>query len=69
MGRKEKILVSTLALIFSAGAVGIGYALVGDNIRSFPLRFVCDFFFLMQFLTTIWVVIAVFRKKKESDTP
>lgn len=65
MRKKDKILVSVLALLFSACATGIGYGLVGDSSLSIMKRCLFDFVFIMQFLATLWTVIAVFRKPEE----
>lgn len=65
MQKSEKILVSVLALLFSLLAVGVGYGLVGDSGFSRLGIFACGFIFTMQFLATIWTVIAVFRRTKE----
>lgn len=63
MRKREKILVSVLALVFSISAAGIGYSLVGESGLSRWGRFACDFIFIMQFLTTLWTVFAVFRRE------
>ena len=77
MRKKEKILVSVLALLFSICAAGVGFSLAGDSklpgwgyglavdsgISGWE-RFVCNFIFTMQFLFSLWVVMAVFRKTK-----
>ena len=67
MRRSEKILVSTLALLFGLLAAGVGYGLAGDSGFSRLGRFACDFIFIMQFLATLWTVIAVFRRTKEQQ--
>ena len=64
MDKKYKILYSILALIFSFGATGFGYVLLGNSSLDFTERFVYGFFFIMQFISTAWLVIAVFRKGK-----
>lgn len=65
MHKREKILVSVLALLFSACAAGIGYGLVGDSNLSMLKRYLFDFVFIVQFLATLWTVIAVFRQSGE----
>ncbi|MCI8320238.1 MAG: hypothetical protein HFH02_04075 [Dorea sp.] len=64
MRKKEKILVSVLALLFSICAAGVGFSLAGDSKLPGWGRFVCNFIFTMQFLFSLWVVMAVFRKTK-----
>jgi len=64
MSRKHKVLYSILALIFSLGATGFGYILLGNSPLDFTERFIYGFFFIMQFISTAWLVIAVFRKGK-----
>ena len=64
MNGKYKILYSILALIFSLGATGFGYILLGNSSLDFIERFVYGFFFMMQFISTAWLVITVFRKDK-----
>jgi len=59
--KNEKIFVCVLALLFSLCAVGIGYGLVGDSNLSRWERFVCDFIFIMQFLS--------FKKTSPSSPP
>lgn len=65
MRKKEKIVVCILAMLFSICAAGIGYGLVGDSSLPRWGRFACDFIFVMQFLATLWAVMAIFRKTKE----
>ena len=62
MEKRYKIMVSVIALAFSIGAACLGYALVGDSSLNFTMRFVYNFFFVMQFLGTLWLVIMSFRK-------
>lgn len=64
MSGKYKILYSILALIFSLGATGFGYILLGNSSLDFIERFVYGSFFIMQFISTVWLVITVFRKDK-----
>lgn len=62
MSKTYKIVVGIFAIIFSLLAVCIGFGLVGDSKLTFLQRFGFDFVFMMQFLVTIWYVIAGFRK-------
>lgn len=62
MTKGYKIFVSILALVFSFGAMGIGFGFVGSSTLSFGMRIVCNLFFAMQTLTTCWVIGALFRK-------
>ena len=64
MSRKNKILYSILALISSLGATGFGFILLGNSSLDFIERFIYGFFFMMQFSSTAWLVIALFRKSK-----
>ena len=64
MSKKYKVLYSILALSFSLGATGFGYVLLGNSSLDFTERFVYGFFFIMQFISTAWLVIAIFRKGK-----
>lgn len=64
MTKQYKILISILALLFSIGATCIGFSFVGSSALDFGTRFICDFFFLMQAISTCWVVIGLFRKEK-----
>ncbi len=65
MEKRYKIMVSVIALAFSIGAACLGYALVGDSSLNFTMRFVYNFFFVMQFLATLWLVIMSFRKPEK----
>lgn len=64
MTKRYKIFVSIVAFVFSICATGIGFGLVGGSSISFGLRVVCNMFFMMQTLTTCWVVGALFRREK-----
>jgi len=64
MSRKNKILYGILALIFSLGATGLGFILLGNSSLDFIERFIYGFFFMMQFVSSAWLVITVFRKTK-----
>lgn len=65
MNKSYKILVSVLSCIFSLLTTTIGFALVGGSNMSFPLRFLSNFIFLIQFVTTIWVVFALNKSSKK----
>lgn len=65
MSNRFKIVISVLAIIFSLAAAGIGFWFVGGTSLSFPLRFLCNFVFSMQFLATTWLVVAMFRKSNK----
>ena len=58
MKKEYRIFISILALIFSIGATCIGFGLIGSS----SLKFVCDFFFLMQTVATCWIVIELLKK-------
>ena len=64
MSHGNKILYSVLALVFSFSAAGFGFILLGDSSLDFVERFIYGFFFMMQFVSTTWLVFAVFRKDK-----
>lgn len=64
MKKGYKILISFIALVLSIGATCIGCGFVGSSTLSFGIKFVYDFFFIMQTIATCWVVIAFFRKEK-----
>lgn len=61
---RNKIIYSVLALVFSLGAVGFGYVLLGSSGLDFAKRFMYGFFFMMQFISTAWLVTELFRKTK-----
>ncbi|MBS6954942.1 MAG: hypothetical protein KH230_17130 [Enterocloster asparagiformis] len=65
MSKGYKILVSTLAVIFSLLAACIGYAFAGGSDLTFWKRYICNFIFIMQFLATIWCVIALFKRAEK----
>lgn len=65
MSKEYKILISTLAIIFSLLATGIGYGFVSSSDLLFPQRLFCNGVFITQFVATAWCVIALFRKTKE----
>lgn len=65
MEKRYKIMISVIALAFSIGAACLGYALVGDSSLNFTMRFIYNFFFVMQFLVTLWLVIMNFRKPEK----
>lgn len=65
MTRKYKIVVNLLAIFFSILALVVGYIIVGDSNLLFLERFACNFVFGMQFLATVWVAVAAFRKTKK----
>ena len=67
MNKSYKILVSVLSCIFSLLAIAIGFALVSGSNMSFPLRFLSNFIFLLQFATTIGIVF-VLNKSSKNDT-
>ncbi len=62
MSRRYKVLVSIIAIVCSMLAASIGCGFVGGSDLTFPQRFLCNFVFSMQFLATVWCVIALFRK-------
>lgn len=63
MGKRYKLLISVLGLLFSLAAAGIGFGIVGASSLSQPMRFVSNFVFLMQGVSSVWVVIALYRKQ------
>lgn len=65
MQKSYKIVVSAFALLFSVCAACLGYVLVGNSSLNLSMRFVYDFFFIMQFLATLWIVIMIFSKSEE----
>ena len=65
MEKRYKIMVSVITLAFSICAACLGYVLVGDSSLNFIMRFVYNFFFIMQFLATLWLVIMSFRKPEK----
>lgn len=65
MNKSYKILVSALSCIFSLLATVIGFTLVNSSNMSFPLRFLSNFIFLVQFVTTIGVVFALNKSSKK----
>lgn len=67
MTRKYKIVVNLLAIFFSILALVVGYTIVGGSDLSFLERFACNFVFGMQFLATVWAVIAAVRKTKKKE--
>lgn len=64
MKKGYKIFISFIALFLSIGATCIGCGFVGNSTLSFGIKFVCNFFFIMQTIATCWVVIGLFRKGK-----
>ena len=62
MKKEYRIFISILALVFSIGATCIGFGLVGSSSLKFGMKFVCDFFFLMQTVATCWIVIELLKK-------
>ena len=62
MRKEYKVLICILALIFSIGATCIGSGLIGSSSLKFGMKFVCDFFFLMQTVATCWVAIELLKK-------
>ena len=64
MTKGYKIMISVLAIVRSFGDTGIGCGFVGMSSLKFGMRFVCDFFFIMQSIATCWVVIALIIKEK-----
>lgn len=65
MNKSYKILVSVLSCIFSLLATAIGFALVSGSNMNFPLRFLSNFIFLVQFITTIGIVFALNKSSKK----
>lgn len=65
MTKRYKILISVLALIFSVVAACIGFDLVSSSSFGFGMRVVYNFFFSMQAIATIWVVVGLFRKERQ----
>ena len=65
MNKSYKILVSVLSCIFSLLATAIGFALVSGSNMNFPLRFLSNFIFLLQFATTIGIVFALNKSSKK----
>lgn len=63
MSKSHKILISVLSFIFSLLAACIGVSLVNSSDMTFGIRFLYDFIFMMQAISTIWVLIALHRKK------
>lgn len=63
MKRGYKICIAVIAILSSIGAACIGVGFVGDSTLSFGMRFVCNFFFIMQAIATAWAVISLFRKE------
>ena len=62
MRKEYKVLICILALIFSIGATCIGFGLIGSSSLKFGMKFVCDFFCLMQTVATCWVAIELLKK-------
>lgn len=62
MKKEYKVLICILALISSIGATCIGFGLIGSSSLKFGMKFVCDFFFLMQTVATFWIVIELLKK-------
>jgi hypothetical protein len=65
MTKNNKILCSVLAIVFSLLAVPVGFSLVSNIDMPFLYRFLCNFVFMMQFIFTGSIVIALFRKEKK----
>lgn len=65
MTKQYKIVISILALVFSIGAFCIGAGLIGHSNLDFGTTWFCHMFFLMQAVTTSWVVGALVRKEKK----
>ena len=65
MNKSYTLLISVLSCIFSLLAIAIGFALVSGSNMSFPLRFLSNFIFLLQFATTIGIVFALNKSSKK----
>ena len=63
MTKTYKIMICIIALIFSIGAACIRGGLVSSSTLALGMRFVYNFFFIMQVLSTIWIIIGMFRKE------
>lgn len=64
MNKSYTLLISVLSCIFSLLATAIGFALVSGSNMNFPLRFLSNFIFLVQFITTIGIIF-VLNKNSE----
>jgi len=66
MGRRYIILISILAIGSSFIAGGIGFWLMGDPGFTFAQKFLGNFFFTTQIMTTMWCAAALLKKEKNS---
>lgn len=64
MGRRYTILIAVLAMVCSLIAGGLGFYLIGSPGFTFLQKFLCNFFFIAQIVTTTWCVVALFKKGK-----
>ena len=63
MKKRDKIIISVIAIVFSFGATGIGCGITGGLSLGMGMKFVCNFFFIMQSLATCSVIIGLFKSK------
>ena len=65
MNKSYTLLISVLSCIFRLLGIAFGFALVSGSNMSFPLRFLSNFIFLLQFATTIGIVFALNKSSKK----
>ena len=63
MSKGYRILVAAIAIISSFAAAIIGCSYVWSAPLKFGMRFIGGFVFLLQLISTIWVVKALFNDK------